>query len=250
MVFKREMKISLIVYTKNEIDGMMQIMPQIRKEWYDQLLIVDGASKDGTLEYARAQGYDVCLQKEPCWEGAYREAHRHAAGDILIDFSPDGNSDPRAIPLLAQKILEGYDMVIASRYAKGARSEDDSSLTGFGNFLFTTMINILFRAHYTDTLVIYRAYRRSLLKEVGLDQDKDHSFTAQLAIRCAKMKKKVTDIPVVEPARIGGRTKLRPWWDGLLNLILILKEFILYRDQKCNNVTRSFCHFRREKLGE
>ena len=55
-------------------------------------------------------------------------------------------------------------MVIASRYAKSAKSEEDDMVTAFGNWLFTTMINILFKGHYTDTLVIFRAWQKELLK--------------------------------------------------------------------------------------
>lgn len=47
------MKITLLIPTLNEIDGMKAIMPRIKKEWYAQLLIVDGGSTDGTLEYCK-----------------------------------------------------------------------------------------------------------------------------------------------------------------------------------------------------
>ena len=51
------MKVSLVVYAWNEIESMQIIMPQIKKEWYDQLVIIDGGSTDGTFEWAQAQGY-------------------------------------------------------------------------------------------------------------------------------------------------------------------------------------------------
>ena len=51
------MKISLVVFALNEIDGMRVVMPQIKKEWVEELVVVDGHSTDGTLEYCRENGY-------------------------------------------------------------------------------------------------------------------------------------------------------------------------------------------------
>lgn len=76
------MKITLLVPTLNEIDGMKTFMPLVKPGWVDQILIVDGQSKDGTAEYARAQGYDVVIQKKrvcvtPIWK------HGHILKEML-----------------------------------------------------------------------------------------------------------------------------------------------------------------------
>jgi len=47
------MNVTLLIPTLNEVNGMKEIMPKIKKEWCDQILIVDGQSTDGTVEYAR-----------------------------------------------------------------------------------------------------------------------------------------------------------------------------------------------------
>ena len=55
---------TLLIMTLNEIDGMRVIMPQIKKEWVDQTLILEGGSTDGTLEYALENGYETYVQKD------------------------------------------------------------------------------------------------------------------------------------------------------------------------------------------
>ena len=45
------MNYTLVVLTLNEIDGMKAIMPRIKREWFEQILVVDGGSTDGTIEY-------------------------------------------------------------------------------------------------------------------------------------------------------------------------------------------------------
>lgn len=218
------MKTTLLIYAKNEIDGMRVIMPQIDRSWCDEIIVIDGHSTDGTYEYCVEHGYPVYKQEKPSWSGAYYEGHKHATGDILVDFSPDGNSDPQKIPELIREIKAGYDLVIASRYLGDAKSDDDTPLTAFGNWLFTTAINLLFGAHYTDTLVIFRAYRKNLLTETFLDRELVHAFTPQSCIRAAKLGKRVKDIPASEPPRIGGESKMRPLYCGWLAVEIILKE--------------------------
>ena len=58
------MKTTLFIPTFNEIDGMKVIMPRIKKEWVDQIIIADGGSTDGTVEYANEYGYEVFVQKK------------------------------------------------------------------------------------------------------------------------------------------------------------------------------------------
>ena len=76
------------------------------------------------------------MQHQPGLRHAYTKALPLIEGDILLTFSPDGNSIPELIPDVVNKIREGWDMVVVSRYLDGARSEDDDTVTGFGNWFF------------------------------------------------------------------------------------------------------------------
>ena len=127
------MKTTLLVMTLNEINGMKAIMPQVDRSWVDQIIVVDGGSKDGTIEWAQENGYEVYVQKQRGFRHAYTEVWPLILGDVVITFSPDGNSVPELIPNLIAKMKKGYDMVIASRYLGDAKSEDDDIVTGFGN---------------------------------------------------------------------------------------------------------------------
>lgn len=214
------MKTTILVMTLNEIEGMRQIMPKIRREWYDQLIVVDGGSTDGTIEYAKENGYEVYVQKRRGFRHAYTEVLPLIQGDVVLTFSPDGNSIAELIPDLFAKIKEGYDMVIVSRYLKGAKSQDDDLVTGFGNWLFTKTVNLLHGGYYTDAMVIFRAYRTQVIYDLELHQDDGYrlaeklfqtqiSWEPLLSVRAAKRKLKVAEIPGDEPPRIGGERKLK-----------------------------------------
>ncbi len=120
------MKFTLLVPTWNEYESMVEIMPLVDTSLFHQVLVVDGGSKDGTIEYSRAQGYEVHVQRQRGLRAAYREAMELVTGDVVITFSPDGNSIPQLIPDLVAKMREGYDMVIVSRYLPPAKSQDDA----------------------------------------------------------------------------------------------------------------------------
>jgi glycosyltransferase involved in cell wall biosynthesis len=233
-------KTTLLVMTLNEIDGMKAIMPQIKPHWCDQIIIVDGGSTDGTIEWARANGYLVYVQKRRGFRHAYNEVLPLIEGDVVITFSPDGNSIAELIPPLIDKMREGYDMVIVSRYLDKAQSQDDDFLTGFGNWFFTRTINILHGGKYTDAMVIYRAYRKQVIYDLELHTDAAYALAEKLfrtniswepllSVRAAKRRLKVAEIPGDEPPRIGGERKLKIFQWGGAYYFQFLRELFCWR---------------------
>ncbi len=215
---------TLLIFTKNEIDGMKVIMPQIPRKWIDEIIIVDGNSTDGTFEWAQASGYNIFLQSKPGFGDAFLEGMARTNNEIVICFSPDGNSKPDAIPSLINKILEGHDIVIASRYFDGARSEDDDILSAPGNRTFTWLVNTLFHAQLTDSLVMYRAYRKPLIKELGVNTS-TVAWGTQILLRALRAKKSIAEIPADEPKRIGGERKMQPLRNTYYELAMLFKEY-------------------------
>ncbi|MBF0516169.1 MAG: glycosyltransferase family 2 protein [Nitrospirae bacterium] len=234
------MKTALLIPTFNEIIGLRQIMPQIKDGWVDEIVFVDGNSTDGTIDYIKEHGYKLFLEKTPSARRAMYEAVNYITSDVIITFSPDGNCIPELIPQLIEKMKEGYDMVIVSRYAQGAKSDDDNIVTSFGNWLFTTTVNLLYDAKYTDVMGIYRAYKKDLVS--SLDLDKEITFTTPerlfrtrlfwepiLSTRAAKRKLKITEIPGDEPNRIGGEAKLQTIKWGAAYMYQVLREKIWWK---------------------
>lgn len=240
------MKTTLIVMTLNEIDGVKTIMPRVDRQWCDQILIIDGGSTDGTVEWARENGYEIYTQQQKGIRNGYLEAWHLVRGDIVITFSPDGNCIPEVIPDLIAKMKEGYDMVVASRYLGDAHSDDDDLLTGFGNWFFTATINVLYRGHYTDVMGIYRAYYKDLIHKLDLDFDRYFAFVEKLfgcgagglswepflSMLAHKYGYRIGEVAGHEPPRLGGKRKLRIFsWGGAIYLQFLL-EFFRRRDPK------------------
>ncbi len=214
------MTVTLLALTLNEIDGVKAILPKIDRSWYDQILVVDGGSTDGTIEWCEANGYPVYVQKRKGIRFAYLETLPLITGDIVVTISPDGNCPTEPIPQLIDKVRAGYDLVIGSRYLGDAHSDDDDLVTGFGNWLFTKTVNLLHGGNFTDAMVIFRAFKKGLIYDLDLDKDESYllperlfhtiiSWEPLMSVRAAKKRLKITEIGVGEPPRIGGERKLQ-----------------------------------------
>jgi glycosyltransferase involved in cell wall biosynthesis len=214
------LRITLLALTLNEIDGVKVILPQIDRTLCDQILVVDGGSSDGTIEWCRDNGFQVHVQTRPGIRFAYLEVLPLIEGEVVVTMSPDGNCPPEAVPALIAKLAEGNDLVIGSRYLDDAVSEDDDIVTAFGNWLFTRTVNLLHRGSYTDVMVIYRAFRRSLIQDLDLDKEVSYllperlfgtiiSWEPLMSVRAAKKRLRIAEVAVGEPERIGGERKLQ-----------------------------------------
>ena len=237
------MKVTLLALTLNEIEGVKVILPQIDPSWVDQILVIDGGSTDGTIEWVRDNGYNVYIQKRSGIRYAYFETLDLLDGDIIVTISPDGNCAPEFIPALIDKIREGDDLVIGSRYLGEAKSEDDDAVTALGNWMFTRIVNILHGGKYTDALVIYRAFRKDLIYQLDLHRGDAYELPERLfgttvsweplmSVRAAKAGKKISELPVGEPPRIGGERKLQVFRWGAAFLFQFARELWFWPEPK------------------
>lgn len=219
------MKTSLIVLTLNELPGFKKIMPRVKKKWVDEILVVDGGSTDGTVEYARKKGYNVISQKNRGRGDAFRTGMENSKGDVLIYFSPDGNEEPEDIPKLIEKMKGGYDMAIASRFGPGSVSHDATFVRRIGNNFFTGFINVLFGLRLTDAVNGFRAITRKAMQDIRTDAV-HFEIEIQMTMRCARKGFRVTEIPTTENRRVFGQGKLGTIVDGSRYLKTIIAEYL------------------------
>ena len=222
------MSTSLIITTLNEIDGIKKILPQIKKEWVDEIIIVDGGSTDGTVEKAKEMGFKVIKQKIPGHGGALLTGIEESTGDKIIIFGSDGSNETSEIPQLVEKGLEGFDQVIISRFGKTSINEDAGMIDGFGNKMFAFMTNIFFGGKLTDSLNCSRLFTRKAISEINLSE-LSLCAVEQISARGLKRKQRIYEIVVNERARVGGERKMHRIPTGSTLTSMIIKEFIFWR---------------------
>jgi glycosyltransferase involved in cell wall biosynthesis len=235
----RRMTFALVLPTLNEVTGLREVVPQLDRSLFDEILVVDGGSTDGTIEYCKEQGLTVLIQPGRGLPDAEEHAFRHLTTDAMILFTPDGNSLAELLPEMCARLRAGCDIVVASRYCGGARSDDDDAFTAVGNRVLTAIVNVLFRARFTDVMVGLRGYRRDAIERMNLPRMSEesalrrrwfylNSWELGASIRAARLKLDVVEIPGTEPARIGGVRKLSIVRNGLGALGQIVSDFLFF----------------------
>lgn len=230
------MNIALVITTLNEIDGVRVILPQIDFSRFSNVLVLDGNSTDGTIEYCKKLNLEVLIQSKSGFRHGMYEMHSRLSTekiDYIITFSPDGNCDPSTLRDFILACDGSADLIIGSRYKGDSKSDDDDLVTAFGNIFFTQLTNLLFRANFTDVFSIYRGFKPDLVSKLYLTDEKSFApmekmFQTRLgweplmSFRAARMKVKIKEVAVGEPPRIGGERKLQIIrWGGSFLLQLV-----------------------------
>mgnify|MGYP001316794179 CR=1 FL=1 len=218
------MSTALLILTWNEVDAVRVIFPKIKKEWVDEILVVDGGSTDGTIDEAKKAGYKIIKQEIKGHGGAIITGVQNTRSDNIIIFGPDGNHEPEEIPRLIQKIEEGFDQVVVSRFTKqSVIREPNYGFVKFGNKFFTFFTNILFKGHLSDTMTDSRIITRDAFNELDFDALFSDS-TLTMSIRGMKKRQRMTEIIGDQGRRIGGERKMKPFKTGMVLIKRILKE--------------------------
>jgi len=193
----------------------------------DEVLVVDGHSRDRTREAAAAAGARVVLDHGRGKGDGYRTGLTEAQGEILVFLDADGSHDPADIPRLVAPIREGRaDFVIASRW-RGGSDDMHPNLAHFardlgGNFL-SILISYRFGQEITDCLNGFRALRREKMLGLGLTAD-DFDIEHEMVIKALKLGLRLVEVGAHEYARKAGQSKLPTLAKAHIFLWRLLKE--------------------------
>ncbi len=218
--------ISIIIPTLNEMKNLPHVLPMIpHLPETKELPLVDGLSTDDTIKVAQelVPEIKVIMLTEKGKGAALKYAWKHATGDILVTLDADGSIDPREIPKLIEPLLQGYHLSKGSRFLPGGGTIDMPLHRRIGNWVFTTMVNILFGTKYTDLVYGFHAFRKDILEKVDIESG-SFAIDTELYLKVKKAGLKVAEVPSFEARRIYGSGKLRSLTDGWRILKIIFKE--------------------------
>ena len=200
-------RIAVVIPALDEEQSVGDVVRSIPRPPVERIIVVDGGSRDATVEVAQRAGAEVVAPGagygRACLAGALA-AHDM---DVLVFMDADGADDPLAITALAAPISEGRcDFVIGSR-ARGRREPGSIAwhqlaagrVAGWG-------MRLLYRVRYTDMCAL-RAIRRDLLLTLGM-REPTYGWNLEMQMRAAAARLAIAEVPVGQRRRVGGISKV------------------------------------------
>ena len=216
--------IAIILPTYNERENLQELVPRILEvlKGYGidgHIIVVDDASPDGTgtfaQELANKHGrVTVIIREKKLGIGsAYKEGFRTALSrgfEGLIEMDADGSHDPLVIPEFVEKLEEGYELVIGSRYVAGGKTPAWSLGRRTISKITGSFTRLLFGLTTHDPTSGFRAFRATSLKKIDLSEVKSdgYAFQVEMVARYEKMGLRVCEIPIEFVDRVKGKSKL------------------------------------------
>ncbi|MFB6252937.1 MAG: S-layer glycoprotein N-glycosyltransferase AglJ [Halobellus sp.] len=222
--------VCVLVPTYNEAETIGRVLDDFRSAGFEDVLVVDGRSEDGTDEIAAEHGARVVYQSGSGKGQAVREGVReHVDREYVLMLDGDGTyriEDAEAMlePLLADDAKH----VIGNRFAD-LREGAMTRFNQFGNRVINRGFAFVHGENFGDILSGYRAFTRESFLRMTLSSD-GFGIETEMAVECAKHQIPTAVVPITYlPRPSGSDTNLRPIRDGG---IIFLE---LYRRAKTNN---------------
>lgn len=224
-----DFKLSVVMPVYNERNTVLRVLDKvlgvpIAKE----VVIVDNCSTDGTREILRsikADQVQVIYQPRNMGRGtSVRTALEHCTGDYTLLQGADLEYDPEEWHLVIEKALaENLDAVFGSR-TLGGKAVYVYAQNYYGILFLSTIINLLYGSHYTDTGTECKMVRTPILQALGL-QCSGFDLDFEICTKLALGGYSYGEVPVsYHPRSIAEGKKLRATRDGIAALQVILRD--------------------------
>ncbi len=172
-------KIIVVMPAYNAAETLARTVAEIPGDVVDEILLVDDASSDNTVEVAKELGLTVYMHDQNFGYGrnqktCYREALKRGA-DVVVMVHPDYQYSPKLIVPMADMVAFGeYDVVLGSRIlGKGAIEGGMPVYKYIANRVLTLVQNILLRQKLSEYHTGFRAFRRGVLERLPLEENSD-----------------------------------------------------------------------------
>ena len=234
---ERSKRVIVVMPAYNAEKTLGRTLADIPREWVDEIILVDDASRDGTVELARKLGLRIFVhEKNRGYGGNQKTCYTEAlklGGDIMIMVHPDHQYDPRVIPQLVTPLLNGEcDAMFGSRMLGGRPLEGGMPKWKYlANVFLTAFENATFYMYLTEYHSGLRAYSRRYLETVNfMANSDDFVFDSEIIAQGVIHGLRIREIPIEtryfqEASQVG-------FWRSSVYGLSILKTLIKFKLHK------------------
>lgn len=223
-------KVLLVIPAYNEEKNIEKVVDHLERDFPDlDYVVVNDGSRDRTAAICREKGYNlldlpVNLGLAGCFQAgmkyAYNKGYRYA-----IQFDGDGQHRPEFIASMRDKMEEGYDIVIGSRFIEGKK---DWSMRMVGSRMIAAAIRLTTGARIADPTSGMRLFDRKMIEEFALNLN--YGPEPDTVSFLIKQGARVAEVPVTIDERLEGESYLKPltavsYMTRMLLSILLIQNF-------------------------
>jgi len=222
-------KLSILMPVYNEEKTVREILRRVKAVELDglekEIIIVDDGSTDGSFDVLKRLHEDdkrlkvIRFRRNFGQTAAFAAGFDRAQGQVVITMDADLQNDPADIPLLLEKIEEGYDVVSGWRLHR----QDPFLTRRLPSMIANWLISQVTGVHLHDYGCSLKAYRREVVKNVQLYGEL-HRFIPAIA---NWMGVSVAEVPVRHHPRRFGRSKYGLSRTSKVLLDLLTVRFLL-----------------------
>jgi dolichol-phosphate mannosyltransferase len=210
----------VVLPTYNEAANLARVVAAVRAEVPGvHVLVVDDASPDGTGAIAdelAAAHPEVQVLHRPRKAGLGRAyvagfAHALEAGAAtVVEMDADLSHDPADLPRLLERIADGADLVLGSRYVPGGGIRDWGALRRGVSRLGCEYARRVLGVRVRDLTGGYKGFRAATLEAIDYAsvRSQGYAFQVELTHRALQLGLRVDEVPIVFSERVHGDSKM------------------------------------------
>ncbi len=225
-------KVLAIIPAFNEEQNIETVVEGVcRQHPRPDYVVVNDGSTDRTADICREKGYHllnlpVNLGLAGCFQAGMKYAYAKGY-QYVVQFDGDGQHRPEYIEAMRQKMEEGYDLVIGSRFLDGQK---DFSMRMIGSRMITAAIRLTTGVTLTDPTSGMRMFNQEMIKEFALNLN--YGPEPDTVSYLLKQGARVAEIPVVIGERTGGESYLKPGIAAGYMVRMLISIFLIQNFRK------------------
>jgi len=199
----RGLRVVVVMPAFNAARTLEACVADVPREWVDEIVLVDDASRDDTVAIAERLGLTVFRHRDNRGYGGnqktcYTEALARGA-DVVVMVHPDHQYDPRIIPEILEPLLAGAaDAVFGSRMLGGRALAGGMPWWKYAaNIALTIMENAVLGLSLTEYHSGFRAYSRRYLEAVPFLLNSDaFVFDSEIIAQGVLAGARIVEVPI------------------------------------------------------
>lgn len=220
-------EISLIIPVYNEHQTIVELLHEVEEKVASDYLayIIYDHDEDSTLtkkDEIDSKFSNIHFIKNKYGSGvigAFKTGFETAESKYIVPIMADLSDMPESINSMYEKIQEGYDLVVASRYMKGGRKIGGPKMKYVLSRLSNTILYTVTDLPLHDITNAFIMYRKEVIKSLTIESTGGFEITMEIIAKSYEKGLKMTEVPTINRDRAAGKSnfKMMTWMSNYMH---------------------------------